>query len=208
MNAIFRLNVQVTVGDRMMALIATGTAVYLAALHPSPLPKIVAGNAGMNVTSEKLNELQKTITNAVEKNREVYQLVNFQQDNFELKKHFSDNEESSDNEEKLDYSYGAKQPCLLEIDDIQDLELFTMLMEQSTPSGIQIVNAENVPGHDSLVEHVKNFQMFTQVCKKLVHYALLDFQLIFKLKINGNFLPLSYTTLDLAHKNRFITSIQ
>lgn len=144
-----------------MALIATGTAVYLAALHPSPVPKIVAGNA-WNVTSEKLNELQKTITNAVEKNREVYQLVNFQQDNFELKKHFSDNEES-DNEEKLDYAYGKKQPCILEIDDIQDLELFTMLMEQSTPNGIQIVNAENVPGHDSVLANVKNFQMFTQV---------------------------------------------
>lgn len=165
MNAIFRLNVQVTVGDRMMALIATGTAVYLAALHPSPVPKIVAGNA-WNVTSEKLAELQKTITSAVEKNREVYQLLNLQQqqESFEMKKqlHFSDNEES-DNEEKLDYSYGTKQPCLLEIDDIQDLELFTMLMEQSTPNGIQIVNAENVPGHDSVVGHVKNFQMFTQV---------------------------------------------
>lgn len=160
MNAIFRLNVQVTVGDKMMALIATGTATYLAALHPSPVPKIVAGNA-WNVTSEKLGELQKTITAAVEKNREVYQLVNFQQDS-ELKKHFSDNEES-DNEEKLDFAHGKKQPCILEIDDIQDLELFTMLMEQSTPEGIQIVNSQRVPGHESAVESVKNFQMFTQV---------------------------------------------
>jgi hypothetical protein len=160
MNAIFRLNVQVTVGDKMMALIASGTATYLAALHPSPVPKIVAGNA-WNVTTEKLNELQKTISAAVEKNREVYQLVNFQQDS-ELKKHFSDNEES-DNEEKLDFSLGKKQPCILEIDDIQDLELFHCLMEQQTPDGIQIVNSQSVPGHDNAIESVKNFQMFTQV---------------------------------------------
>lgn len=164
MNAIFRLSVQVTVGDKMMALIATGTAVYLAALHPSVVPKIVAGNS-WNDSAEKLADLQKTIQATVERNRETYQLLNFHQpdvDTKALSKNFSDTDDS-DNEEKLDYAIGNKQTCILEIDDVQDLELFSMLMEQSSPDGIQIVNAQSVPGHDSNIEHVRNLQMFTQI---------------------------------------------
>jgi hypothetical protein len=165
MNAIFRLSVQVTVGDKMMALIATGTAVYLAALHPSIVPKIVAGNS-WNESSDKLAELQKSIQNTVEKNRETYQLLNYHHPDNDFKalnRNLSDNEEDSDNEEKLDYARGNKQTCMLEIDDIQDLELFSMLMEQHSPEGIQIVNAQSVPGHDSNIETVKNLQMFTQI---------------------------------------------
>lgn len=162
MNAVFRLSVQCSLGDKMMALIATGTAVYLSALHPSVVPKIVAGNA-FNDSGDKLAELQKSIQTTVERNRETYQLLNFHHPETEPKanKNFSDTD--SDNEEKLDFSVGNKQTCFLEIDDIQDLELFSMLMEQSSPEGIQIVNAQSVPGHDSNIEHVRNLQMFTQI---------------------------------------------
>lgn len=168
MNAIFRLSVQVTVGDKMMALIATGTAVYLSALHPSVVPKIVAGNS-WNESAEKLAELQKSIQMTVEKNRETYQL-NHHLHHTEadvlvknLGKNFSDTDDSENEEEKLDYTLGNKQTCILEIDDIQDLELFSMLMEQSHPEGIQIVNSQSVPGHDNNIETVHNLQMFTQI---------------------------------------------
>lgn len=164
MNAIFRLSVQVTVGDKMMALIATGTAVYLSALHPSVVPKIVAGMNFMNDSADKLVELQKSIQATVEKNRETYHLLNYHHPETEVKnlnKNFSDTDDS-DNEEKLDYAIGNKRTCVLEIDDIQDLELFSMLMEQSSPEGIQIVNAQTVPGHDSNLQ-TRNLQMFTQI---------------------------------------------
>lgn len=165
MNAIFRLSVQVTVGDKMMALIATGTAVYLSALHPSVVPKIVAGNS-WNDSADKLAELQKSIQSTVERNRETYQLLNYplhpELDLKNLSKNFSDTDDS-DNEEKLDYAMGNKQTCILEIDDIQDLELFSMLMEQASPDGIQIVNAQSVPGYDSNIENIRNLQMFTQI---------------------------------------------
>lgn len=165
MNAIFRLSVQVTVGDKMMSLVATGTAVYLSALHPSVVPKIVAGNS-WNDSADKLAELQKSIQSTVERNRETYQLLNYplhpELDLKNLGKNFSDTDDS-DNEEKLDYAMGNKQTCILEIDDIQDLELFTMLMEQASPEGIQIVNAQSVPGYDSNIENIRNLQMFTQI---------------------------------------------
>lgn len=148
-----------------MSLIATGTAVYISALHPPIVPKIVAGNS-FNESSEKLAELQKTIQNTVEKNRETYRLTNppiyndINNDVQKLNKNFSD--EESDNEEKLDYAIGNKQTCILEIDDIQDLELFNMLMEQCSHEGIKIVNNQVVPGYDYNVENIRNLQMFVQ----------------------------------------------
>lgn len=144
-----------------------GTAVYLAALHPPVVPKIVAGNS-FNESTEKLAELQKTIQNTVEKNRETYQLNSTNHTELatndqvlKLNKNFSDTEDS-DNEEKLDYAIGNKQTCILEIDDIQDLELFTMLTEHYSPEGINIVNAQSVPGQHQNSENMRNFQTFVQ----------------------------------------------
>lgn len=168
MNAIFRLSVQVTVGDKMMALIATGTAVFLSALHRSVVPKIVAGNS-WNDSADKLAELQKSIQTMVEKNRETYHLnhhLHLGDADVIIKslgKNFSDTDDSENEEEKLDYTIGNKQTCILEIDDIQDLELFSMLMEQSHPDGIQVVNSQSVPGHDHNIESIHNLQMFTQI---------------------------------------------
>lgn len=60
----------------MMALIATGTAVFLTALPVPNLPKIVAGNSWTNI--EKLNELQKSLQETVNRNREIYQLKGYE----------------------------------------------------------------------------------------------------------------------------------
>lgn len=72
MNAIFGLRSTVTIGEKVIALIATGTAVFLKALPAPTLPKIVAGNSWTN--SEKLVELQKSLQETVDRNRETYQL--------------------------------------------------------------------------------------------------------------------------------------
>jgi len=62
----------------------------------------------------------------------------------------------------MDLNLGNKDTCVLEIDDIEDLEVISMLMEQCPPDGFHIVNTQIVPGlHD--LEVVKNLQMFTQV---------------------------------------------
>lgn len=163
MNAIFGLNVQITVGEKMMALIATGTAVYLSALHPPIIPKIVAGNSWND--SEKLAELQRSIQITLERNREIYQLQQNhpELDNNKLGKNFSDTDDS-DNEEKVDYSLGNKSTCILEIDDVQDLEVVSMIMEPSPPEGIHIVNTQSIPGgQETAIDAVRNLQMFTQV---------------------------------------------
>lgn len=55
-----------------MALIATGTAVFLSALPAPTVPKIVPGNSWTN--TEKLNELQRSLQETFDRNREIYQL--------------------------------------------------------------------------------------------------------------------------------------
>lgn len=143
-------------------------------MHPPVVPKIVAGNS-FNESSEKLAELQKTIQNTVEKNRETYQLNSTNQTELatndqvlKLNKNFSDTEDS-DNEEKLDYAIGNKQTCILEIDDIQDLELYSMLTEHYSPEGINIVNSQSVPGQQQNSENMRNFQTFVQGKEKYLH---------------------------------------
>lgn len=43
MNAIFGMKISISIGEKMMALIGTGTGVYLPALPPPSIPKIVQG---------------------------------------------------------------------------------------------------------------------------------------------------------------------
>lgn len=64
-----------TIGEKLIALIATGTAVFLTALPAPTVPKIVAGNSWTN--DEKLKELQKSLQDTVDRNREIYQLKAF-----------------------------------------------------------------------------------------------------------------------------------
>lgn len=72
MNAIFGLKISVAIGEKMMALVGTGTGVFLPAL-PSPRPpKIVQGNSWTN--TEKIQELNRSVKEAVYRNREIYQL--------------------------------------------------------------------------------------------------------------------------------------
>lgn len=72
MNAIFGLKISISIGEKMMALIGTGTGVYLPALPSPNIPKIVQGNSWTNV--EKINELNRSLEEAVNRNREIYQL--------------------------------------------------------------------------------------------------------------------------------------
>lgn len=63
---------------------------------------------------------------------------------------------------EIDLTNGNKDACVLEVDDIEDLEIIALLMEQPPPDGFHIVNTQTVPGlHD--LEVIRNLQMFVQV---------------------------------------------
>ncbi|XP_037951366.1 C2 domain-containing protein 5-like [Teleopsis dalmanni] len=165
MNAIFGLKAQVSIGERMIALIATGTALFLSALPIPQVPKIVAGNSWTD--KQKLNELQKKLQETFERNQEIYQLKSMDPDltagtlnNLPDKQ--SDTDESDDEVIEIDLNCGNKDTCVLEVDDIEDLEIISLLMEPYPPEGFHVVNTQSVPGMVDM-EAVKNLQMFTQV---------------------------------------------
>ena len=66
------LKVQVSIGERMLVGLATGTAVFLTPLPMPSVPKVSAGNSWDD--DKKLVEIQKLLQDTVKKNREIYQL--------------------------------------------------------------------------------------------------------------------------------------
>ncbi|XP_016952614.1 C2 domain-containing protein 5 isoform X1 [Drosophila biarmipes] len=171
MNAIFGLRTQVAIGERMIALIATGTALFLTALPVPQVPKIVAGNSWTD--KQKLNELQKKLQETFERNQEIYQLKSLDPDlaanaggapstgaTGDKQSDTDDSDEEEMNE--IDLNCGNKELCVLEVDDIEDLEIISLLMEPYPPEGFHVVNTQQVPGMLEM-DTVKNLQMFTQV---------------------------------------------
>lgn len=169
MNAIFGLKVQVAIGERMMALIATGTGFFLSALPIPQVPKIVAGNSWTD--KQKLNELQKKLQDTFDRNQEIYQLKpTYADGKGGLLDKNSDTDESDEEGGEVDLNCGNKDTCVLEVDDIEDLEIISLLMEPYPPEGFHIVNTERLPGILDM-ELVKNLQMFTQVWKAKLDIA-------------------------------------
>ncbi|KAG4065214.1 hypothetical protein HA402_007611 [Bradysia odoriphaga] len=161
MNALFGMKATIAIGEKVIALIATGTAVYLPSLPvPSP-PKIIAGNSWSN--SDKIRDLQKSLRDTFDRNREIYQLKSAEELELGNRNATTDDMYLKDIEpSEIDLTNGNKDACVLEVDDIEDLEIIALLMEPSPPDGFHIVNTQTVPGlHD--LEVVRNLQMFVQV---------------------------------------------
>nr|CAD7459180.1 unnamed protein product [Timema tahoe] len=162
MNTIFGLRVQVQIGEKMLVGLATGTAVFLTPLPPPPVPKVSAGNSWTD--EKKLAEIQKQLLDTVKKNRETYQLKPISEVDLQTNGRFapSDTEESDDELPDLDLAAGNKDTCVLEIDDAEDVDVVSLLMDPAPPEGFHVVNVETVPGLNEM-EIVRNLQMFTQM---------------------------------------------
>ncbi|CAH1153263.1 unnamed protein product [Phaedon cochleariae] len=163
MNAIFGLKFRITVGEKMIIAVATGTAVFLPALPSPSVPKIISDEMADDI---KLVMLQKQLNETVKKNKEIYQI----DDETQNCKVWSD-EESEDEPSSLDLSSGNKDCCVLEVDDPEDEEVLLSLMKDRPPDGFHVVNTESIPGLDDL-EIVENLQMFTQIRRFKFHPTL------------------------------------
>lgn len=163
-NAIFGFKSNVIIGERVITLLATGTAVYIASLPAAVVPKIVAGNLFSN--REKLGDIQKVLSETFDRNFEIFKSnfkFNLTEDS-EIIDTFaaSDTEDSDEEFSKMELSCGNKDACVLEIDDIEDMETIASLTESSPPDGFYVVNTQSVPGlTDSQL--IRGLQMFTQV---------------------------------------------
>ncbi|XP_050454460.1 C2 domain-containing protein 5 isoform X2 [Cataglyphis hispanica] len=164
MNAIFGLKLQVCVGERFIIGMAVGTAIYLTALPPPTIPQIASGNSWHN--EEQLAEMQKSIVETVKKNREFYRLKPIGINEVENGRvpNTSDTDESDEDLPELDLGLGTRDACVLEVDDIEDMDRISSLMDNRPPDDFHVVNTQTIPGLEDL-EIVRNLQMFTQVSR-------------------------------------------
>ncbi|KFB42167.1 AGAP001475-PA-like protein [Anopheles sinensis] len=141
MNAIFGLRSTITIGERTIVLIATGTACYLTALPKPMLPKIVEGTQVIQ-DSQRIQELQLMVQGIVERNIQAYQLQSV---------YDSDAEVTTSNATSGTVGRG---------DDRESKELDLACMQ----NGFSVVNVQTMPGQVAeLMDGVRKFQMFTQV---------------------------------------------
>ncbi|XP_044009971.1 uncharacterized protein LOC122853535 [Aphidius gifuensis] len=166
MNGIFGLKIQVSIGERLIIGIAVGTAVFLTALPAPSVPKISSNNSWNN--NEQIVDIQKLLIDTVKKNREDYKLITLSDIDNNIKQQSqqttSDTDESDDELPDLDLGLGTKDACVLEVDDIEDLDRINLLIDDKSPDDFHVVNTQTIPGLEDL-EIVRNLQMFTQISR-------------------------------------------
>ncbi|XP_011298322.1 C2 domain-containing protein 5 isoform X3 [Fopius arisanus] len=162
MNAIFGLKVQVSIGERLVIGMAVGTAVFLTALPVPSVPKIASGNTWHN--EEQLGDIQKNLIETVKKNREYYRLKPLADIENGRAMTTSDTDESDDDLPDLDLGAGTKDACILEVDDVEDMDRINLLMDDRPPDDFHVVNTQSILGLEDL-EIVRNLQMFTQISR-------------------------------------------
>ncbi|EFN78199.1 C2 domain-containing protein 5 isoform X2 [Harpegnathos saltator] len=164
MNAIFGLKLQVSVGERLIIGMAVGTALYLTALPPPTIPQIASGNSWHN--DEQLAEIQKSIVETAKKNREFYHLKSVGISEAESTRitSTSDTDDSDEDLPEFDLGLGTRDACVLEVDDIEDMDRISSLMDDRPPDDFHVVNTQTIPGLEDL-EIVRNLQMFSQISR-------------------------------------------
>nr|XP_023029315.1 C2 domain-containing protein 5 isoform X2 [Leptinotarsa decemlineata] len=154
MNAVFGLKFRITVGEKMIIALATGTAVFLTSLPSPAVPKLVSDESNLDL---KLVMLQKQLNETIKKNKETYQI-----DDEQLNSRVWSDDDSEEEPSSLDLSSGNKDCCVLEVDDPEDEGVLFSLMKDRPPDGFHVVNTESIPGLEDM-EIIKNLQMFTQI---------------------------------------------
>ncbi|GFV26416.1 c2 domain-containing protein 5 [Trichonephila clavipes] len=161
MNAIFGLKVQVSIGDKLIIGIATGTGAYLSALPPPNIPKLACGKVA---DEKKMAEVQKQIQDAMTKNKEYFNIKIPSADNPETISSGKNEEGNSSGDEDLpdiDLSAGNKDACILEVDDADDVDIIAQLIDPKVPPGFDLCNTETLPGLDNFVCNLQPCKLTT-----------------------------------------------
>ncbi|XP_019619715.1 PREDICTED: C2 domain-containing protein 5-like isoform X3 [Branchiostoma belcheri] len=174
MNSLFGLNVEISVGETLIIGIATATAAFLSAL-PVPGPLKITGKNG---SEQKVSAMQKRVQDMQAKNRDIYDLqhlsseppdVTKEEDEKELPDvadhmpsspgcHSNHSHSSSGSDlSELDLSAGKKEAFVIEIDDAEDEDIVSLMLDSPEPEGFQSCNTELPPGIQILTSNVQTF---------------------------------------------------
>ncbi|XP_046863179.1 C2 domain-containing protein 5-like [Xenia sp. Carnegie-2017] len=157
MNALFGLQVQVSVGESMIIALGTGTALYLACLPPAPILRVV-GKVSTAEEERRLKNIQKKILEYSARSRVSFGIDKV--DDSLLYYHHESNFDGDTTSDTmiLDPSLGNKEAFVVEIDDQQDEDVITDLFDTPIPKGFICGTTEAVPGVD---KYENRMQMIT-----------------------------------------------
>lgn len=161
MNALFNISIQISFGDNMLVAVATGTGAFLSALSPPSPPKI---SSGKGILCSKLNEIQALISESITRNRELYKLSHKNEYRREKDEKKSEANKIVNRHDQTNNMYinEDKEGCvLLEVDDTEDADIISLMIDSDVPRGFDICNSEYLPGKER--QFMSNLQMFAQV---------------------------------------------
>lgn len=166
MNGLFNISISISFGENMLAAVATGTGAYLTPLNPATPPKI---SSGKGTLCSKLSQIQVLITESINRNRDLYNLNQI----------YANTQPPKVVEEAAETGGGKQQPTtasapddtadttdnkescvLLEVDDTEDADIISLMIDSDVPKGFDICNSEHLPGKN---QFMCNLQMFSQV---------------------------------------------
>lgn len=165
MNGLFNISISISFGENILAAVATGTGVYLTPLNPATPPKI---SSGKGTLCSKLSQIQVLITESINRNRDLFNL-NQIYSNTQTPKVLDDSIEmnagaklqATTSEDTADNIDNNKENCvLLEVDDTEDADIISLMIDSDVPKGFDICNSEHLPGKN---QFMCNLQMFSQV---------------------------------------------
>ena len=149
MNAIFGLKVDLSLSDRMLVALVTGTALYLTALPSPDVPHVLDKTCQVQEPGH-LAKLQSKLKEKVEANKEYYGIQKQSQPKdgaeIDLEEKGSDLELAAGNKVTLVKKHRTKHivyecnqdTCVLEVDDIEDADIVNSLLDAHPPSGFQV----------------------------------------------------------------------
>ncbi|CAH1256750.1 C2CD5 [Branchiostoma lanceolatum] len=160
MNSLFGLNVEISVGETLIIGIATATAAFLSAL-PLPGPLKITGKNG---SEQKVAAMQKRVQDMQAKNRDIYDLQHLDLPDVTDQMpsspgcHSNHSHSSSGSDlSELDLSAGKKEAFVVEIDDAEDEDIISLMLDSPEPEGFQSCNTELPPGVQILTSNVQTF---------------------------------------------------
>lgn len=167
MNAIFGLNVTMSLCDRMLVVLATGTAVFLSLLPNPEIPQVSDSTSKEN-NKNHIVKLQSKIQEKVEKNKEHYGLAAM------VKKEESVELEMEEKCAEMELCTGNKDTCVLELDDIDDADIVDSLMDSLPPAGYQVISVHTPIGED-WSQQITTTQTFSQLWRSKLSGNSRDF---------------------------------
>jgi len=154
MNSLFRLKIQIGVGFAQLVAVATATGVFCAALAPPPVPHII-GKCDSVLSDTNIQDFRRKIQDAILRNRAIYGInqmpeVASQEDSPRI----STSNDNVDNNVVCDSKWSSNT-FVLEIDDAEDVQIVSVLLDPAVPEGFDVCNTEYMPGIPNLASNLQ-----------------------------------------------------